>query len=174
MCVCAYTGLLISLWLFLFAAPKEFLLDGLKRLEQRSHKCVELGGICKFIFFNPVAFCFLYKAKDLSAPLIYVCSASVCACQWPSGCMCSGRNLKMWLYPSLCMVSTDNPVTEQFICIIALKGHLENTVSLNMHAVWTWQVLDRQHRINIIFVQGSTFNTHWNTTVYCWHLLVIV
>jgi hypothetical protein len=44
---------LISLWLFpfpifLFAAqPKEFFLDGLKKLEQRSHKCVELGGICR-------------------------------------------------------------------------------------------------------------------------------
>jgi hypothetical protein len=43
----------ISLWLFLFlvflfaAQPKEFFLDGLKKLEQRSHKCVELrGGIC--------------------------------------------------------------------------------------------------------------------------------
>jgi hypothetical protein len=30
---------------FLFAAqPKEFFLDGLKTLEQRSHKCVELRG----------------------------------------------------------------------------------------------------------------------------------
>jgi hypothetical protein len=29
--------------IFLFAAqPKEFSLDGLKKLEQRSHKCVEL------------------------------------------------------------------------------------------------------------------------------------
>jgi hypothetical protein len=29
---------------FLFAAqPKEFLLDGLNKLEQRRHKCVELG-----------------------------------------------------------------------------------------------------------------------------------
>jgi hypothetical protein len=42
--------LLISLWLFLFplflfaAQPKEFFLDGLKKLEQRSHKCVELRG----------------------------------------------------------------------------------------------------------------------------------
>jgi hypothetical protein len=36
---------LISLWLFLFAAqPKEFFLDGLKKLEQRSNKCVELRG----------------------------------------------------------------------------------------------------------------------------------
>jgi hypothetical protein len=34
-----------SLWLFLFAAqPKEFFLDGLKKLEQRSYKCVELRG----------------------------------------------------------------------------------------------------------------------------------
>jgi hypothetical protein len=45
-----YVGVLISLWLFLFppflfaAQPKEFFLDGLKRLEQRSHKCVELRG----------------------------------------------------------------------------------------------------------------------------------
>jgi hypothetical protein len=44
-----YLGMLISLWLFLFVAqPKEFFLDGLKKLEQRSHKCVELsGGICR-------------------------------------------------------------------------------------------------------------------------------
>jgi hypothetical protein len=41
-----YVGVLISLWLFpysifLFAAqPKEFFLDGLKKLEQRSHKRV--------------------------------------------------------------------------------------------------------------------------------------
>jgi hypothetical protein len=39
----AYVRVLISLWLFLFAAqPKEFTLDGLKKSEQRSHKCVEL------------------------------------------------------------------------------------------------------------------------------------
>jgi hypothetical protein len=38
-------GVLISLWLFLFAAqPKEFFLDGIKNLEQPSHKCVELRG----------------------------------------------------------------------------------------------------------------------------------
>jgi hypothetical protein len=43
-----YVGVLISLWIFLFsifpfaAQPKEFFLDGLKKLEQRSHKCVEL------------------------------------------------------------------------------------------------------------------------------------
>jgi hypothetical protein len=31
--------------IFLFAAqPKEFFLDGLKNLEQRSHKCMELRG----------------------------------------------------------------------------------------------------------------------------------
>jgi hypothetical protein len=71
-----YVGVLISLWLllfpiFLFAAqPKEFFLDGLKKLEQGSHKCVELRGeyVEKIDFFNPVAYCFLYKAKDLSAP----------------------------------------------------------------------------------------------------------
>jgi hypothetical protein len=47
-----YVGVLIRLWLsyfpiFLFAAqPKEFFMDGLKKLEQRSHKCVELRGEC--------------------------------------------------------------------------------------------------------------------------------
>jgi hypothetical protein len=45
-----YVGVLISLWLFLFpifpfaAQPKEFFLDGLKKLEQQSHKCVEHRG----------------------------------------------------------------------------------------------------------------------------------
>jgi hypothetical protein len=45
-----YVGVLISLLLFLFpillfaAQPKEFFLDGLKKLEQRSHKYVELKG----------------------------------------------------------------------------------------------------------------------------------
>jgi hypothetical protein len=76
---------LISLWLllfpvFLFAAqPKEFFLDGLKKLEQRSHKFVELRGICRVntFFFNPVACCFLYKPKDLSAPLVKL----LCGCQ---------------------------------------------------------------------------------------------
>jgi hypothetical protein len=38
-------GVLISLWLFPFAAkPKEFFLDRLKKLEERSHKSVELRG----------------------------------------------------------------------------------------------------------------------------------
>jgi hypothetical protein len=40
-----YVRVLISLWLFLFAAkPKEIFLTGLKKLEQRSHECVELRG----------------------------------------------------------------------------------------------------------------------------------
>jgi hypothetical protein len=40
-----YVGMLISLWLFLFAAqPKEFFLDRLKKLEQQSHKHVEIRG----------------------------------------------------------------------------------------------------------------------------------
>jgi hypothetical protein len=51
---------LISLWLFLFAAqPKEFVLDGLNKLEQGSHKCVELTGNMYIYFFNPVACCFI-------------------------------------------------------------------------------------------------------------------
>jgi hypothetical protein len=45
-----YVWGLIRFWLFLlpiflFAAqPKVFLLDGLKKLQQRSHKCVDLRG----------------------------------------------------------------------------------------------------------------------------------
>jgi hypothetical protein len=40
-----YERVLISLWLFIFAAqPKEFFLDGLKKLEQRSHKCLWSSG----------------------------------------------------------------------------------------------------------------------------------
>jgi hypothetical protein len=72
-----YVGVLISLWLFQFAAePKYFFLDGLKKLEQRSHKCVEFrgGGNMQsiYIFFNLVTCCFLYKAKDLSAPPLVI------------------------------------------------------------------------------------------------------
>jgi hypothetical protein len=38
-----YVGVLISLWLFLYAAqPKETFFDGLKKLDRRSHKCVKL------------------------------------------------------------------------------------------------------------------------------------
>jgi hypothetical protein len=45
-----YVGVLISLWLSLFpifliaAQQKKKFVDGLKKLEQRSHKCVELRG----------------------------------------------------------------------------------------------------------------------------------
>jgi hypothetical protein len=50
-CVDEYVGVLISLWLFLFAAqPKEFFLDGLKKLEQ--WKCVELRGEYVNTFFQ--------------------------------------------------------------------------------------------------------------------------
>jgi hypothetical protein len=55
-----YVGVLISLWLFLFpiflsaAQPKEFFLDGLKKLGEWNHKYVELkGGICKYISSLP-------------------------------------------------------------------------------------------------------------------------
>jgi hypothetical protein len=70
--VTGYVGVLISLWLLLFAGQrKECFLDRLKKLEQRNHKCVELrGGICKCIFFNPVACCFDYKAKRLISTLV--------------------------------------------------------------------------------------------------------
>jgi hypothetical protein len=40
-----YVAVLISLWLFFFASqPKIYFFGGLKKLEQRSHKCVELRG----------------------------------------------------------------------------------------------------------------------------------
>jgi hypothetical protein len=43
----AGVGVLISLWLFLFATQtKEFFFYMLKKLEQRSHKCVDLRGEC--------------------------------------------------------------------------------------------------------------------------------
>jgi hypothetical protein len=72
----------MCLWLFLFpifvfAVPsKEFFLDGLKKLEQRCHKCVcvcSSGGICRVnTFFNPVACCFIHKVKELSALLVSI------------------------------------------------------------------------------------------------------
>jgi hypothetical protein len=74
-----YVGLLTSLRLFVFptflfaAQPKKFFLDGLKKLEHRRHKCVELRGeyVELIHVFNPIA-CFLYKVKDLSAsPCIF-------------------------------------------------------------------------------------------------------
>jgi hypothetical protein len=56
-----HVGVLISLWLllfpiFIFAAQlNDFFLDGLKKLEQRSHKCVGLRGNMqsKYIFWIP-------------------------------------------------------------------------------------------------------------------------
>jgi hypothetical protein len=59
---------------FIFAAQtKEIFFNGLKNLEQRGHKCMELREIyVNIFFFNPVACCFLYTAKDLSAPVVFV------------------------------------------------------------------------------------------------------
>jgi hypothetical protein len=37
------------------AKPKAFFLNGLKKLEQQSQVCGAKGGICKYIFFNPMA-----------------------------------------------------------------------------------------------------------------------
>jgi hypothetical protein len=53
---------------------KIFFFDGLKKLEQRIYECVEIKGVIYRvnIFFNPVACCFLHKAKDLSGPLVLV------------------------------------------------------------------------------------------------------
>jgi hypothetical protein len=53
------------------STTKEFLLDGIKKLEQQSHVCGAQGGICRVnTFFQSRSFCHLYKAKDLSAPLV--------------------------------------------------------------------------------------------------------
>jgi hypothetical protein len=63
----------LAFHVFLFAAQsKDFFLDELKELEQRSHKCVELRREYVNTFFNPLAGCFLYKAKDLSVPLVVI------------------------------------------------------------------------------------------------------
>jgi hypothetical protein len=65
----------MSLWLFLFpiflfaTQLDENFLDGLKKLEQRYRKYVELRGehVEYIIFFQSRSCCFLYKAEDLSA-----------------------------------------------------------------------------------------------------------
>jgi hypothetical protein len=51
------------------AQPTEFLLDGLKKLEQRGHKCAERRGDMesKYFFFQSRSLLFFYKSKDLSA-----------------------------------------------------------------------------------------------------------
>jgi hypothetical protein len=49
----------LALHIFLFAAqPKEFVLDGLKKLEQPSHKYVELRGEYVNTFFQSRSFLF--------------------------------------------------------------------------------------------------------------------
>jgi hypothetical protein len=59
----------------MFAAQiKEFFMDGLKKLEQRSHKCVELKGEYVYTFFFSLVAYFLYKAIDLSATPTSSCS----------------------------------------------------------------------------------------------------
>jgi hypothetical protein len=64
---------------FLFAAqPKEFFLDGLKKLEQRSHKCVELmGGICGVNTFFQSLVSFI-RPKTYQPPLVDVSSPISC------------------------------------------------------------------------------------------------
>jgi hypothetical protein len=60
--------------IFLFASqPKEFFFDGLKKSEQRCHKCgAQEEYVEEVHFFNPLD-CFIYKAKELSAaPRMYV------------------------------------------------------------------------------------------------------
>jgi hypothetical protein len=78
--------------IFLFAAQtKEFFLAGLKKLEQRSHKCVELKVeyVEKIHCFNPVACCFLYRAKDLSAPSYSFFISSTYVIKFPFICVLS-------------------------------------------------------------------------------------
>jgi hypothetical protein len=68
-----YIGVLISLWLFLFlicSTIKRAFLGWVKDVRTTKSKvCGAQGGICKYIFSNPVA-CFLYTAEDLSAPVV--------------------------------------------------------------------------------------------------------
>jgi hypothetical protein len=76
-CLCMYVGVLISFWLFLFpislfsAQPKDFFLDGLKKLEQRSHNCVEPGGICRVnTLFQSRNLLFSLLSQRLISPLL--------------------------------------------------------------------------------------------------------
>jgi hypothetical protein len=91
---------------FLFAAQlKQFFLYGLKKLEQRSHKCVELRRICRVnIFFSPVACCFLYKAKDISAPLV-------------KSKTCDTRTRKKHLLLDISSTNTDTPFPSLYQCV---------------------------------------------------------
>jgi hypothetical protein len=63
-----------SLAFYICSTTKRFFLDVLKKLEQRSHKRVELKEeyVEQINFFIPVACCFLYKAKDFSVPSYFV------------------------------------------------------------------------------------------------------
>jgi hypothetical protein len=65
-------GKFLALPIFLFAAqPKELYLDGLNRLEQRSHKCVELkGGIYRVnTFFQSRSLFFSLQSQRIISPL---------------------------------------------------------------------------------------------------------
>jgi hypothetical protein len=60
---------------FLFVAqPIEFFLDGLKKLEQRSHKCVELRGetcgVNKYFSSIPYIIIFFLKLETYQPPLV--------------------------------------------------------------------------------------------------------
>jgi hypothetical protein len=67
-------GMLISLWLFLFhlrvvcSTTKKFFFDRLKKLEQRSHKCVELRGEYVNIFFQSRSLLIFIKPKTYQPP----------------------------------------------------------------------------------------------------------
>jgi hypothetical protein len=65
--------------IFLFAAqPKEFFLDGLKKLEQQSHKCVELRGELKTKKLNLVALVRKRTIPTERPPLVGEVSAILC------------------------------------------------------------------------------------------------
>jgi hypothetical protein len=53
------------------AAHWKFSVERLRKLEQRSDRCVELKGEYIITFLMPIACCFLYKACELSAHLPY-------------------------------------------------------------------------------------------------------
>jgi hypothetical protein len=72
----AYVGVLISLWLFLFAAQQQkIFLYGLKKSEQRSHKCVWSSGgkyVEYIYFFQSRSLLFsLYSQRLMSRPPSY-------------------------------------------------------------------------------------------------------
>jgi hypothetical protein len=79
-----YVGVLISLWVLLFAAqPKDFFWGvGKKKLEKRGHTCMELtGGICRVnAFLDPL---FFIKPKIYEPPSYLSTAGQPYVGPWP-------------------------------------------------------------------------------------------